>query len=424
MKLSIIVTCYNIAPYLEKCLDSICNQTLKDLEIIIIDDASTDGTQDIINAYKAKDARVKTLFFKENTIGGVSSAANAGIDIAEGDYIGFADGDDWYELDMFEKLYNAATKSNHDVAFCNYLEFDEANSELKNPSDAKKWNTLDNFSPDGVSNEQFRQAFLRLNPVPWRKIYKKELLGDSIRYPVGDYFFEDNPFHWETTLKAKSFAFIDYVGCYHRINRPGQTMSTANFKLIAMYEHHTTIYEMLIESGAYDKFKQQNIGWLIGNTEWITKKIGVQYLKDNFKAFRAALLKHGEKEVTVALSHLPTGMRGRQLVKFALNNNYRGFRLTAIEKNLSLIDQAYLSYSEDGIKPTLKRVCLYIGYRFPLSKLFFLRKNNTGSLHGKSIDKVAVETLKEVRELKKSMSSIQGELRAIKMALLLDKVDK
>lgn len=116
-KISVIVAAYNIEQYISKCLDSIINQTYKNLEIIIVDDGSSDGTGRIVDEYAIIDSRI-VVIHKEN--GGVSSARNRGIDIATGDYIGFVDGDDTIEADMYEMLINNAIKYDADISHCGY----------------------------------------------------------------------------------------------------------------------------------------------------------------------------------------------------------------------------------------------------------------------------------------------------------------
>ena len=131
------------------------------------------------------------------------------LDIASGDYVGFADGDDWYELDMFERLFELASSGDADIAFCNYLEFDESNNQKKVPSDGKKWPEIHALIGQVNDSDEFRRKLLRLNPVPWRKIYRRTWLEEhKIRFPVGDYFFEDNPFHWQSTILAKTRLYL------------------------------------------------------------------------------------------------------------------------------------------------------------------------------------------------------------------------
>lgn len=112
-KVSIIVPVYNVEKYLRKCLDSLINQTLKDIEIICINDGSTDKSLEILEEYKNRDSRI-ILLNQENS--GQSVARNRGIEIAKGEYLGFVDPDDWIDLDYYEKLYNAASTNNTDIA--------------------------------------------------------------------------------------------------------------------------------------------------------------------------------------------------------------------------------------------------------------------------------------------------------------------
>jgi glycosyltransferase involved in cell wall biosynthesis len=113
-KVSIIIPVYNVEPYLRRCLDSVIGQTLGDIEIICIDDASTDGSLAVLREYEAKDKRVKVIAVEKN--GGVSSARNAGLKAARGEYVGFVDGDDYIAADFYEKLHEAAEKEDADIA--------------------------------------------------------------------------------------------------------------------------------------------------------------------------------------------------------------------------------------------------------------------------------------------------------------------
>lgn len=112
-KVSVIIPVYNTEKYLSKCLDSVLNQTLSDIEIICINDCSSDNSLKILNEYLSKDNRIRIIDFKENK--GAASARNAGIDNAKGDYIGFVDSDDFVDLDFYEKLYGKAAEVNAEV---------------------------------------------------------------------------------------------------------------------------------------------------------------------------------------------------------------------------------------------------------------------------------------------------------------------
>ena len=117
-KVSVIIPVYNTENYLRRCLDSVCSQTLSDIEIICINDCSTDNSFEILKEYSSKDRRIKLIDFKENK--GAAVARNTGIDEAQGEYIGFVDSDDFIDLDFYEKLYKKAAEANADIAKGNY----------------------------------------------------------------------------------------------------------------------------------------------------------------------------------------------------------------------------------------------------------------------------------------------------------------
>lgn len=124
-KLSIIVPVYNGEKYIRKCIDSILNQSFKDMEIIVINDGSTDTTEEILKTYLEKDKRIKLI---NNKNSGPAAARNKGIKAARGNYIGFVDSDDYIELTMYEKLYEAAEKSNVEVIMCGYRDINSFNN--------------------------------------------------------------------------------------------------------------------------------------------------------------------------------------------------------------------------------------------------------------------------------------------------------
>ena len=113
--ISILVPVYNVSKYLRQCLDSLVNQTIKDIEIICVDDGSTDSSHEILEEYAAADSRI-VIVTKAN--GGLPSARNAGLDVAKGKYVGFVDGDDYVDTDMYRKMYNAAVANDADIVVC------------------------------------------------------------------------------------------------------------------------------------------------------------------------------------------------------------------------------------------------------------------------------------------------------------------
>lgn len=190
--ISVIIPVYNVEKYIRFCLDSVINQTYKNLEIIIVDDGTKDSSGEIAEEYARKDSRIKVVH-KEN--GGLSDARNVGLDIATGKYIAFLDSDDVISLDFYEYLYGLIKENDYDIAECEFLRI--SSDEIENVQkilDEK--NSNENIVVKEESSEEALSDFYGryLNPyvnkvVVWNKIYKKEIY-DGIRYPVGR-FHED-----------------------------------------------------------------------------------------------------------------------------------------------------------------------------------------------------------------------------------------
>ncbi|VDS10770.1 putative glycosyltransferase EpsJ [Paracoccus haematequi] len=273
-KLSVIVTAYNIESYIAQCLDSVIGQTMTDIEIIVVDDGSTDSTAQIIHDYAGRDDRIRPILFERNTIGGVASAANAGLDAATGDYVGFADGDDICDTDMFRRLYQAAVAADADLAMCQYRLLDEQTGVLAEPADSHRWAGIGATAirdlegdPEGAN----RKWLLEFVAVPWRKIYRRAMLErEAIRFPVGDYFYEDNPFHWFAVLSANRVALVPQALCHHRVARVGQTMATVDDRLLKIFDHEATIRAWLKSHGRDDVYAPALLTWVLAQLSWVS----------------------------------------------------------------------------------------------------------------------------------------------------------
>lgn len=176
VKISIIVPIYNVEIYLCKCLDSIIGQTYKNIEIILINDGSTDNCLEICNKYKKRDKRI-IVIDKEN--GGLSDARNTGIEIATGDYLMFIDSDDWIYPDMAQRLYSLVHKNNACIAQCNFIRlYDEKKVNIN--QEKEEISIMDN--KQGLESMYGQNGIKSV--VVWNKIYKKKLF-DEIRFPAG-----------------------------------------------------------------------------------------------------------------------------------------------------------------------------------------------------------------------------------------------
>lgn len=171
MKVSMIVPVYNMEKRLNKCLDSLINQTYKDIEIIVVNDGSMDHSLDIIREYQAKDSRLKVINQRNM---GISEARNNGLAIATGDYICFTDSDDYVELDMIEELVNKMTTDKSDIVVCDYYMFDDQTRKVMTVGYDELFGGSIYDNPNIIKDIDF---------APWNKIYKKELF-DGVKFPV------------------------------------------------------------------------------------------------------------------------------------------------------------------------------------------------------------------------------------------------
>ena len=166
--ISIIITVYNVDTFLDRCLKSITNQTYRNLEIILINDGSTDRSDQICDAWASKDPRIKVL---HTTNQGVAAARNCGLHIANGDYIGFADADDWAEPDMFEKLADSLEQYNADIAICGFEEKWPGYSVLKVSKSFRCY----------TKEEALHELILDRNiqSYVWNKLFRRECVPDA-----------------------------------------------------------------------------------------------------------------------------------------------------------------------------------------------------------------------------------------------------
>ncbi len=268
MGISFIVTSYNIDAYIRECLESLRPCVQDGDQVVLVDDGSTDGTVERIEAFIAEGGFGPGVLWSPvllgaNTMGGVGIPGNIGMDRAECETIFFVDGDDRMVAEGFRKTRRAYEAGPTDIRIADYLEYDQKAARLKRPADAARWGGLDR----PMAEEEARLAALALIAVPWRKFYRTDFLRrHRIRYPEGDFFSEDNPFHWKVCLLAESIAFSADVVCHHRINRPGQTMASTGTELIAFFSHFCTILGQV--QGARPDLRRQAIRWIIGNMSW------------------------------------------------------------------------------------------------------------------------------------------------------------
>lgn len=199
--LSVIVPVYRVEEYLERCINSIINQTIKNIEIILVDDGSPDNCPKICDKYAKIDSRIQVIHKKN---GGLSDARNVGIDHAKGKYIAFVDSDDWIESNMYEELIFAAEYYNSEIAECSfrYIYSDKSVDEMGKTGGYVLYNNLE------ALKSEMEWGYFKC--VAWNKVYNAVLFQDGKRYPVGKYH-EDEFFTHKVFYEAKQLVYVDKI---------------------------------------------------------------------------------------------------------------------------------------------------------------------------------------------------------------------
>ena len=239
-KVSVVVPVYNTQKYLEKCLDSLVYQTLDDIEIIVVNDESSDDSQKIIDRYvQAYPNKVKG-FFKENS--GVGDTRNFGIKKCTGEYIGFVDSDDYVNLDMYENMYKKAKEQDFDVVVCDirYI-FENSSKEVSSLVDK-----------DIVNLDDMKKQMINFYPVVWNRIFKKELFDKGVMFKKG-VWYEDVEFLYRIFPYIKSMGtikkpFVNYA------QRPGTITHTFDQRVYNYIDNFNGIVDFYKKNNFYDEY--------------------------------------------------------------------------------------------------------------------------------------------------------------------------
>ena len=254
VKISIIIPNYNTEKYLPRCLDSLINQTFKDIEIIVIDDGSKDNSVDVIQKYAKQDKRIK-LIRQQNS--GPAKARNQGLENAQGKYLMFCDSDDWYEPNMCQVMYDTIEKQKVDVVCChNFFDFEnKLSQELKEKRMINSY-----FNPKLFGKYHLCQKVrFKVPVVLWNKIFKKELIDEyKIRFPIGNKQ-DDTAFWFMYSFVAKNI-FCLPIQLYHYFLRNNSIASQTISGKVNGKENLSvaqTIYYFCAKNNLINKYHKQ-----------------------------------------------------------------------------------------------------------------------------------------------------------------------
>ena len=213
--ISVIVAVYNIEGYIEKCVRTIMEQTYHNLEIILVDDGSTDRSADIIDQLATQDNRI-IVIHKKN--GGLSDARNAGIERATGEYLAFVDGDDWIDTTMYADIMKAILESKADIGICRYRQIYPDRC-----IDESSGTQLVLEGKEALSRFIKEEDCVQIQNAAWNKVYKSELLGEQ-RFPIGKWY-EDIVFTTILLSKVNRCVYLDTAYYNYVLEREGSIMS-------------------------------------------------------------------------------------------------------------------------------------------------------------------------------------------------------
>ena len=269
--ISIIVPVYNVEKYIEKCIQSIIDQTYKNIEIILVDDGSTDNSGNMCDDFKMKDNRIKVIHKKN---GGLSDARNAGMKIATGEYIGFVDSDDYIAKDMFETLYSLNKKYNSEISIVSFYEIYKG--KVIGVRDSKELKQY-------TKTEAMRELLIDTNiqSYAWNKLFKRELF-EGLEFPTNKNF-EDIA----TTLllfeKANKVVLLEDPKYYY-VRRDDSIVGVRNYKT---YKDYLDVildkYKYL--DGKYEELDLYNAYNFIINMIWVYTIIVAFDLEEVYKEF-------------------------------------------------------------------------------------------------------------------------------------------
>lgn len=246
-KVSILVPIFNVEKYLKQCLDSLVSQSLKDIEIICINDGSTDSSPEIIQSYAKDDPRFVVI---NKTNSGYGDSMNKGLEKARGEYIGIVESDDWVDLDMFENLYNIAEKNNVDVVKSNFYFY----SGLGNTS--KKFQLVNYVDSEKVINPLETKSVFFPQAAIWTGLYKKSFLEKkSIKFlPTPGASYQDTGFNFKVWASASKAYLTNDAYLHYRIDNDNSSVKSTG-KIYCVVDELTEMYTFAKRTEHFDTLK-------------------------------------------------------------------------------------------------------------------------------------------------------------------------
>lgn len=312
IKVSVIVPVYNVEKYLKQCLSSLVNQTLDEIEIIVVNDGTKDNSQSIIDDFKKQNPNKIISLIKEN--GGLSSARNYGLQYAQGEYIAFVDSDDFVDITMYEKMYSKAKEYNYDLVCC---DFNELRNQKICPCSCK-------IDEDLKQKKKITEAMVDFYPSAWNKLYKHQLLKDyDMKFKVG-VWFEDVEFIYRLLPYITSIGVV-HEHFYQYVIREGSITSKIDARIYHYIDNWNGLLEYYYEHNLYDDYQQVLEYNYVRYLYATFIKSATKFNKDDF-------LIATEKAIDNVNSHFPNYKRNIYINQRGWKNVYLKFFSVSLAK--------------------------------------------------------------------------------------------
>lgn len=313
IKISIIVPIYNVEKYIDRCLDSLVNQTLKEIEIIIVNDKTPDNSMEICEKYAEKDHRIKIYNKDENE--GLGYTRNYGINKANGEFIAFVDSDDYVDKDFYEKLYNKAIETNTDICFGEFKTYNSKNENdittIKIPFKNDVENTKDILYNMILRNQNERNLLTGyINASVWQAIYTKSIINENNILFISErkYLAEDVIFNFEYLMQSKKASFVRGAYYYYCFNESSLT--------------HTYIQNRM-EKVKVQKNKLIELAKKYGELEFFLKAIMSKFLADTRKTIKQEInCNESRKEKIENIKRIVNDTDLRMALKNKMKDNF------------------------------------------------------------------------------------------------------
>lgn len=352
VKISVIVPVYNTEKYLKECLDSILNQTLKDIEIICVNDGSTDNSLKILNEYYDLDNRISVVSQKNS---GLSVSRNNGINLSKGEYIYFIDSDDYLEPTALEELYSISKKSNLDILIFKLINFKDGSTE-KYTDNYYEMSFLNPWANKVFTFKDLGEKSLDLAVSAPGKLFKRDLIKD-IKFPEG-LIFEDNVFFAEAMLKSKRVSFYN-KHLYNRRRRDDSITTTFDIKFADSITIVNKIIDLAKEFNAYNEFKYALAKKKINHANMRYSLVDDEFKEDFFKKAKEDF-KNYEKEYILYIFDKLTDWQRAVFENILTSNNHEEYDLkmenySAKNKKIKVANEIKMDESfEDNINNIIK----------------------------------------------------------------------